>query len=71
MRDRDESRFYPSYREVQTVCEMDRLPAKAIEEYLTSYRFFITPGADDSLLLQEMGVRGGDCVTDVAGILRL
>ncbi len=43
--------YLPSYRSDPTVRAMGRLPEKAIEEYLTSGRFFIAPEADDPLLL--------------------
>jgi predicted TIM-barrel fold metal-dependent hydrolase len=50
--------YLPSYRQDPTVREMGRLPAKAIEEYLKSGRFFVAPEAHDRLLLQEMALVG-------------
>jgi predicted TIM-barrel fold metal-dependent hydrolase len=50
--------YLPSYQRDATVREMGRLPAKAIEEYLKSGRFFIAPEAHDPLLLQEIGLVG-------------
>jgi uncharacterized protein len=46
------------YRQDPTVREMGRLPAKAIEEYLKSGRFFVAPEAHDPLLLQEIELVG-------------
>jgi uncharacterized protein len=50
--------YLPSYRQDPTVREMGRLPAKAIEEYLKSGRFFVAPEAHDPLLLQETALVG-------------
>jgi predicted TIM-barrel fold metal-dependent hydrolase len=50
----------PSYRRDPTVRETGRLPARAIEEYLKSGRFFIAPAANDPLLLQEIASVGED-----------
>ena len=52
--------YLPSYRQDPTVREMGRLPAKAIEEYLKSGRFFVAPEANDPLLLQEIALVGED-----------
>jgi predicted TIM-barrel fold metal-dependent hydrolase len=52
--------YLPSYRRDPTVREIGRLPARAIEEYLKSGRFFIAPEADDPLLLQEIASVGED-----------
>jgi predicted TIM-barrel fold metal-dependent hydrolase len=50
--------YLPSYQRDPTVREMGRLPAKALEEYLKSGRFFIAPEASDPLLLQEIALVG-------------
>lgn len=52
--------YLPSYRADPAVREMGRLPAKAIEDYLKSDRFFVAPEARDPLLLQEMALVGED-----------
>ena len=52
--------YLPSYRSDPTVRAMGRLPEKAIEEYLTSGRFFIAPEADDPLLPQEIALVGAE-----------
>jgi predicted TIM-barrel fold metal-dependent hydrolase len=50
--------YLPSYRADSTVREMGRLPQKAIEEYLTAGRLFVSPEAHDPMLPQEMALIG-------------
>ncbi len=50
--------YLPSYHQDPTVRAMGRLPAKAIEEYLSSGRFFVAPEAHDPWLPQEMELVG-------------
>jgi predicted TIM-barrel fold metal-dependent hydrolase len=50
--------YLPSYRADPTVREMGRLPQKAIEEYLTSGRLFVSPEAHDPMLPEEIALIG-------------
>ena len=50
--------YLPSYREDPTVREMGRLPQDGIEAYLKSGRVFVSPEAQDPMLLQEIMLVG-------------
>ena len=50
--------YLPSYREDPTVREMGRLPQEGIEAYLKSGRVFVSPEAQDPMMLQEIMLMG-------------